>query len=127
MKRETERKLITYTCLSIIAAIFIFGLMGCASFRDMPVEKKTLLSYETMGKVLYTAKPVLIGLCQSGTLDPAQCLEALNAYNKAVRVYKDLGDIVLIVIDTGSDATYRQKALYLMDLLFLVQTYTGEF
>ncbi len=125
-KREKEKKIITITCLSIIAAIFIFGLMGCASFRDMPVERKALLSYEFMGEVLYTSKPVLIGLCQDGTLDPEECAEALTAYNKAVKIYLALGEITLIVIDTGDDATYRTKTLQLMDLLITIQTFTGN-
>jgi hypothetical protein len=126
MTRRKEKSLITAACLSIIAVIVLFGLLGCGAFRDMPTETKVVMSYEGMGAVLQTSKPILQAFCQDGTINPADCIEARKAYNEAVSIYKFLGDIALVAIDTGNDSSYQMMTTRLMDLLVKIQGYTGD-
>lgn len=120
--REKTIKLLVLTWVLIFGAA-LFG--GCGTFRDAPPEKQVLISYEIMGAVLEDSKPVLISLCDSGTLSAEDCKKARAAYNKAVDVYKYLKKIAHSAIDTGDGSVYRVLSIELMDLITEIQFYTG--
>jgi hypothetical protein len=122
MRSVKTNKIIVLMC----AAILLFNVFGCAGFRDLPTETKVVMSYEGMGAVLETSKPILQAFCQDGTINPGDCIEARKAYNEAVSIYKFLGDIALVAIDTGDDSSYTMMVGRLMDLLIKIQEYTGK-
>jgi hypothetical protein len=123
MTKKEERKLITYICLSIIAVIVLFGLLGCKT-TQISAEKQTLLSYEAMGAILETTKPILISLCENEVLNSEDCQVARLIYNEAVQAYYELAEIAEKVIDTGIDNYYKEQTLSLMNMLNLLQMYT---
>ncbi len=130
MRKEKQLNIMSRPYFVIIVFILLFGCFigefGCAGLRGLPTETKVLMSYEGMGVVLQTSKPVMMALCADGTIKPDDCVEARKAYNEAVSIYKFLGDIALIAIDTGDDSGYRMMTTRLMDLLIKIQNYTGE-
>jgi hypothetical protein len=122
MRSVKTNKIIVLMC----AAILLFNVFGCAGFRDLPTETKVVMSYEGMGAILQTSKPILKAFCADGTLNPGDCIEARKAYNEAVTVYKFLGDIALMAIDTGDGSSYQLMTTRLMDLLIKLQVYTRD-
>lgn len=128
MTRKKEKGYITSTCLAIILTIFMFGMAGCATTGDRPkvsVEKTALMSYESMGIALNTAKPIMKTLCESETLSKDDCVTAKEAYNQAVKIYHELSILATQVIDTGNDVDYQKGILELMRLITVISTYTG--
>lgn len=123
MRSIKTNKLITAACLSVILAIFMFGLIGCGTLQDMPTETKVTVTYESMGAVLETALPTLQALCDNGTMNADDCAEAKKAYNEAVAIYKFLGDVAVVAVDTGDDSSYKMMAARLMKLLTQIQAY----
>jgi hypothetical protein len=89
----------------------------------MSWQKRTVITYETIGVTLEEAKPALIVLCADGILDKADCIAAREAYNQAVTVYKTLGVAAMIAIDTGDDTQYRTLALELSELLTVLNRF----
>ncbi len=108
-----------------IISIMLFIFIGCGSFGSMPIEKQVVISYEVMGETLKTAKPTMIGLCASGDISAEDCVNARNAYNEAVTLYKMLGEMAIVAVDTGDGSNYQELSLQLMALLTTIQTYTG--
>jgi hypothetical protein len=105
--------------------MLLISIFGCGSFSSMPVETQAVISYTSMGEVLNTAKPILQNLCNNGTLSIEDCEAAQIAYNEAVKVYHELAEVGKAVVDSGDDLEYRTMAQQLLDLLAVIQTYTG--
>jgi hypothetical protein len=84
------------------------------------------MGYEGIGAVLKTAKPILMSFCYDGTLNPDDCVKARSAYNEAVSIYKFLGDIAMVVMDTGDDSSYQMMSVRLVTLITRIQNYAGE-
>jgi len=123
MTRAKEKKLITLACLSVIMAVLTFGLIGCGTLADIPTETKVVLAYESMGAVLETALPALQGLCGTGAMSAEDCIEAKKVYNEAVSIYKFLGDVAIVAVDTGEDSSFKMMSARLMKLLNQLQAY----
>ena len=126
MNRKRNISFFGISCFSVIALILLFGMFGCASTNSIPVEKQVLMSYQGMGEVLNTSKPILKSLCDNGTINAEDCETARVAYNEAVKAYHALAPLAESVIDTGTDSEYRAAALALMEMLSVIQTYTGS-
>jgi hypothetical protein len=89
----------------------------------MSWQKKTVITYETIGVTLEEAKPALIALCADGILDKADCIAAREAYNQAVTAYRAMGVTAMIALDTGDDTQYRSIALELSELLTVLNRF----
>ena len=110
-----------FTCffLFVLWSLSLSSL-GCGS---MPWQKRTVVTYETIGATLEEAKPALIVLCADGTLDKADCIAAREAYNQAVTIYKAMGAAATIAIDTGDDSDYRNLAGELAELFIILNAF----
>ena len=106
--------LITLMCISLCS-------FGCSS---MSAKKQTVLSYEVVGEVLKAAQPTLKSLCSNGILDAEECAEAKDAYNKAVDIYKIMGTVAIIAMDTGDQSAYQVLQVDLMELLTQISKFT---
>ncbi len=95
--------------------------LGCGS---MPVEKRVVVSYQATGEVLKTSKVTMQTLCADGTMNAGDCKAAKKAYNEAVGIYKVLGDVAELALDSGDDTAYQSMAQRLMELLEIIQKYT---
>lgn len=115
------------TCfLLLLLAVGLFS-PGCGSMQPIPVEKQILMSYEGVGVIFNTAKPALKMLCANDTLSSEDCLKALEGYNRAVDVYKNLGDTAIEAMNTGNNATYNSVIASLLDVYDKQQLYrTGR-
>ncbi len=102
------------------------GFLGCGSLSEMPAEKRVVVSYQSTGEVLGVAKTTLKRLCASGVLDKDDCVDARAAYNEAVGIYKVLGDVAELALDSGDDTAYQSMARRLMALLDIINKYIGE-
>jgi hypothetical protein len=89
----------------------------------MSWQKRTVITYETIGVTLEEAKPVLIVLCAEGILDKADCIAAREAYNQAVTAYGAMGVAAMIAFDTGDDTQYRNLAKELSELLIVLNRF----
>jgi len=108
--------------LLLIVLFFMSASLGC-SFMKMPWQKKTMVTYEAIGETLNTAKPVLMSLCSTGKVNQADCSEIKAAYNAAVKIYKDLGDVAVLAIDTGDSGLYKNKKQELLVWLEVINNF----
>ncbi len=105
---------------------FCLSSLGCGSLSEMPTEKKVVVSYQSTGEVLKVSKTTLRRLCASGVLEKDDCAAAKAAYNEAVGIYKVLGDVAELALDSGDDTAYQSMARRLMTLLDIINKYIGE-
>lgn len=116
-------KIISCYFLSLLLSLSLFIFAGCSTIGEMPRVTKLLVSYQTMGATLEDAKPTILALCASGTLEEVDCAKAKKAYNQAVTVYKTLGDAVDSAVITGDDTRVRTLTLQLQNLLIIVSQF----
>jgi hypothetical protein len=109
-----------FTCffLFVLWSLFVFSSLGCGS-----IQKRTVVTYESIGVTLETAKPTLIALCAGGVLDEGDCIAAREAFNQAVTAYKAMGVAAAIAVDTGDDTQYRDLAMELSELFVILNKY----
>jgi hypothetical protein len=111
----------------VVAVIVVVSTMiGCATLFTAPQEKQVLMSYQSMGQILETAKPVMMELCEARVMNEHECHQARIAYNEAVKIYKRLKTTAMQAVDSGDQSIYTTAAFALMDLLTEIQFYTGE-
>ena len=110
-----------FTCffLFVLWSLSLSSL-GCG---NMSWQKRTVITYETIGATLEEAKPALQALCLNGVLDEGDCTAAREAYNQAVTAYKAMGVAAVIAIDTGDDTQYRNLAKELSELLIILNEF----
>ncbi len=123
MTNLKEKKTVTVTYFFIIMAVLAFSAVGCVGCKSRPMETKVVLTYSSMGAVIESALPTLKKLCEAKTLSDEECAEAKKAYNEAVAIYKFLGDVAIVAVDTGDDSSYKTMATRLMGLLSQLQSY----
>ena len=106
------------TFISILCLVLIFA--GCSAFKNAPVEKQVLMSYDIMTSTLNTAKTILTTRRNNGTMNEKDYQEAKSAFNSAVDIHNILGNTALLVIDNGQGEIYNSLALELMNLLTVI-------
>jgi hypothetical protein len=111
-----------------IMSLFLIALLisvmivpgGCSS---IPKQTQIVITYQSMGIALEEAKPAILALCASGVLNETDCAEAKAAYNQAVTIYKTLGTMSNIAIDTDDDTGFRSLALKLQSMLVVINKF----
>ena len=86
--------------------------MFCLFLPDVAGKRKTTITYDSLGAGLDTAKVLVIERSKSTRLTSDEKRDMMNAYNKAVLIYKNLGNTAIVAIDVGSKV--EQKKYYAM-------------
>lgn len=109
--------ILTWICIALLLNLSI----GCGS---MPWQKKAVVSYQSFGATLQTAKQTLFLSCSNGTLNSEDCKQAKAKYNEAVNVYKLMGNKIIILLDTDDEIIYQTMSFELLDLLSQLSVFT---
>ena len=116
-----------FTCFFLFMLLCLcLSSLGCGSLNNMPAEKRVVVSYQATAEILRTSKATLKALCASGALDEEACIGAKRAYDEAVDIYKLLGNVAGLALDSGDDTAYQNMARRLMVLLDILNKYIGD-
>lgn len=87
------------TCFFLLLMMVSLLSPGCGSW-----QKRTMTSYQATGATLNKAKPILKTLIANGTLSAKEGVDAKQAYDDAVDIYKIMGTTAIIAIDVDDQS-----------------------
>lgn len=89
----------------VVALILCLGLVGCATWKQ-----NTVKSYRLTGVALTQIQESGKDMCNKGVLKAEDCAKIKDIYNKARDVYIQMGNALILAIET-EDAIQRKAKL----------------
>lgn len=95
-----------FKLLLIVLVVVIFS--SCASNRHVIVT-----GYQGLGITVEVLGRSLKVLCDEGKISQEECQRIGKIYDGVVKAYRDLGDVYVRVVETGSDKDVKDYRVHL--------------